>query len=82
MNALISSVSQSAYNLVSDTRHSLSGIFNLQHRGFWFRLPLTKLSLWIEWRECSVGYGWQKNDTADLEVFAGRLQGVFSIERD
>lgn len=81
MNALISSASQSAYNLVLDARDSLSGIFSLQHRGFWFRLPLTKLSLWMEWRECSVGYGWQKQDTKDIEFFAGRFQGVLSVER-
>lgn len=82
MNAFISSASQSAYNLVMDARDSLSGIFSLQHRGFWFRLPLTKLSLWMEWREHSVGYGWQKQDTHDIEFFAGRLQGVLSVERD
>lgn len=82
MNGLISSVYQSAYNLVMDARDSISGIFSLQHRGFWLRLPFTKLSLWLEWRERSVGYGWQKQDTKDIEFFAGCLQGVLSVERE
>ena len=81
MNAFFSSTNQAVYNLVMDARDGFSNVFSLQHRGFWFRLPFTKLSFWFEWRDCNVGYGWQKHDTPDLELFAGRLNCIISIER-
>ena len=70
-------------NLWSDVRQHISkhwanGLGGSMS-GFYLLVPFTRLSLWIEWRDVSVGFGHQR-DEASLEFFAGRLQGVFCIE--
>lgn len=47
--------------------------------GIYARIPFTRISMWLEWREVSVGLGLERG-ADQLEVFAGRFQGVFCIE--
>ncbi len=47
--------------------------------GFYLLVPFTRLSMWVEWRDVSVGFGHERGQ-AQWEFFAGRLQGVLCIE--
>lgn len=77
---LSTAVAQSAYNLAMDFRDATTRRFAIAGAGVFIHLPFTSRSLWIEWREQSVGFGIDKADPANLEFFAGRLQGVLSAE--
>lgn len=48
--------------------------------GVYVRVPFTRLSAFIEWRDVNVGYGQERSSKTDWEFFLGRVQGVFSIE--
>lgn len=77
---LSAAVAQSAYNFAMDLRDAAARRFAIAGVGVFVHLPLTSRSLWIEWREQSVGFGIDKADPANLEFFMGRLQGVLSVE--
>lgn len=77
---LSAAVAQSAYNLAMDFRDATARCFAFTSAGVFVHLPFTSRSLWVEWREQSVGFGFDKADPANLEFFAGRLQGVLSVE--
>ena len=47
--------------------------------GIYIRLPFTRLTAFLEWRERSVGFGLERGG-GTLEVFACRFQGVFCVE--
>lgn len=47
--------------------------------GIYVRLPFTRLSAFMEWREQSIGFGHDRAD-GHLQVYAGRFQGVFCVE--
>ena len=55
--------------------NSIGGSMN----GAYLLVPFTRLSMWIEWRTVSVGFGHEPGK-GQWEFFAGRLQGVFCIE--
>lgn len=69
-------------NANASARDSLRKHFGLYHRALYLRLPLANVSLWLEWREQSVGFGIERMDGKTVEFFAGRIQGVLSIERN
>lgn len=50
-------------------------------RGIYINIPFDLGSLWIEWREQSVGLGRLSHERGDHEFFLGRLQGVYSPAR-
>jgi len=50
---------------------SMSGVF--------VRVPFTRVSFWVEWREVNVGLGMERAE-GSLEFFLGHLQGVACIE--
>lgn len=47
-------------------------------RGIHINFPFKLGSVWVEWRERSVGFGQQCHPAGDREFFLGRLQGVWS----
>lgn len=47
--------------------------------GLYIRIPFTRLSAFLEWRERCVGFGHHRAAGA-VEVFVGRFQGVFCVE--
>lgn len=47
-------------------------------RGIYINFPFKLGSVWVEWRERSVGFGQQRYHTGDRELFLGRVQGVWS----
>ncbi|MET3925140.1 hypothetical protein [Devosia sp. 2618] len=47
--------------------------------GIYARVPFTRLSLWVEHREVSVGLGLERG-AGQLEFFLGRIQGVLCVE--
>ncbi len=81
-------VSQLTYNLAMDMREAVTRRFGFTGRGtlgasswgVFIHLPFTSRSLWVEWREQSVGYGIERTDPKNTEFFAGRIQGVLSVE--
>ena len=46
--------------------------------GIYITIPLNLGSVWIEWRERSVGFGQHRQPAGDREFFVGRVQGVWS----
>lgn len=48
-------------------------------RGLFLRLPFTSISMWLEWSEASVGWGYATNPPRDREVYLGRVRGVLSV---
>ncbi len=80
MKNLLSSVHQFAYTVVFDTCDAFHRRFAIEDRGVFIHLPLTSRSIWVEWREQSVGFGIERPDSRTTEFFAGRIQGVISIE--
>lgn len=47
-------------------------------RGIHINFPLKLGSVWVEWSECSVGFGQLRHLAGDREFFPGRVQGVWS----
>ena len=47
--------------------------------GVFIRLPFTRFSAWPEWRDVNCGMSWERT-SGNLQVFAGRLDMVFSAE--
>ena len=72
------------HNVTHNMRVAISGHFS-NHiggslSGFYARIPFTRLSMWLEWREQPVGFGGQRGDGRAWEFFCGRAQGVLCIE--
>jgi len=87
MSILFSITSQSyaaafqfAYDFALDIRDAFRRRFAIEDRGVFIHLPLTSRSIWVEWREQSVGFGIERPDSRTTEFFAGRIQGVISVE--
>lgn len=47
--------------------------------GIFIRLPFTRFSAWVEWREVNCGLSWERTP-GNLQVWAGRLEIVLSAE--
>lgn len=48
--------------------------------GLFVRLPLTRLSGWLEWGSPAAGFRLVRSSENDLEFFLGTVRGVFSVE--
>ncbi|MHA6730005.1 hypothetical protein [Devosia sp. A369] len=83
MRGLFSSAQNFIHNVGLDIRaavskHWFNGLGG-SSSGVYILVPFTRLSMWVEWREVSVGFGHEPGK-AQWEFFAGRLQGVLCIE--
>lgn len=74
-------------NLWADARQTIQQIIG-KHcsnhlggsmNGFCLLVPFTPISLWMEWRDVSVGFGHEASE-GQWEFFVGRIQGVLCIE--
>lgn len=74
---------QTANNIALDAKGAMDRHFACHVggslSGLYVRLPFTRLSLWLEWREVNVGVGIERT-TGTIEFFLGRLQGLACIE--
>jgi hypothetical protein len=77
---VFATVMQASYSIVMDLRDGFNRRFALTSGGIFIHLPLTSRSLWMEWRETSVGFGLDRTDPHNTQFFAGRIQGVLSTE--
>lgn len=71
---------QALYNLAMDLSDSVKRRFALVGNGLFIHPPFASHSLWLEWREVSVGLGIEQDETGTVHLFAGRLQGTISTE--
>lgn len=78
---MVSGIAQLAYNIAMDLRDSFTRRIGFIGTGIFIHLPFTPRSIWVEWREQSVGLGFDRTDPENLEFFVGRIQGVLSVER-
>lgn len=69
-----------ARDLALNIRDSITRRFGFAGHGLFLHLPFTSRSLWIEWRETAVGFGMDRTDAMNVEFYAGRIQGVLSVE--
>jgi hypothetical protein len=49
--------------------------------GIFSRVPFTRLSTFIEWREVNVGLGQEMTGPRDWSFYVGHIQGVVSLDR-
>lgn len=63
----------------ADLRHIVSRHFEILYRSVYLRIPGTRVTAFIEWREVSVGRGMEKA-RGGVEFCLGRIQGVVCIE--
>lgn len=83
MRGLFTSAHSTIFNFGHDMREAVQSHFG-NHiggslSGIYVRLPFTCLSVFLEWREQSIGLGHSCAD-GHLEVFAWRFQGIFCVE--
>jgi hypothetical protein len=74
------SLGQFAYNIAMDAMDGFTRRFGFAGKGLFIHPPFTSRSLWIEWREQSVGFGIDRAASENIEFFAWRIQGVLSAE--
>lgn len=83
MRGLFTSAHNSIVNFGLTKREAFRSHFGNQMggsmSGIYVRLPFTRLSAFMEWREQSVGFGYD-SAARHLEVYAGRFQGAFCLE--
>ncbi|WP_417581369.1 hypothetical protein [Pelagibacterium sp.] len=84
MRGLISFLSGLVFNVREDfrefaSRHFSNGLGG-STSGIFIRLPFTRVSAFIEWREVSIGIGHGRTGQRDWSFYLGRVQGVLSIE--
>lgn len=48
-------------------------------RAVYLRLPFTRFSTFVEWREVNVGFGHELLSPHDWEFYLGRIQGCISV---
>lgn len=80
-SSIATSLLQLAYDIATAIRDGFKRRVGFAGNGLFIHLPFTSRSLWIEWREVSVGFGIDRTNAETMEFFAGRLQGVLAIER-
>lgn len=90
MRGFITQASSSVINFVLDVRDAIAETvrshFDFFHdgwkpQGVFLRLPFTRISIWLERPEQSVGWGHEANGPTDREFYLGRLRGVLSVAR-
>lgn len=79
-SSIAAALGQFAFNIAMDARDSFTRRFGFAGNGLFIHLPFTSRSLWIEWREQSVGFGINRTAMENIEFFAWRIQGVLSAE--
>ena len=79
-SSVAASLGQFAYNIAMDAREGFARRFGFAGNGLFIHLPFTSRSLWVEWREQSVGFGIDRTASESVEFFAWRIQGVLSAE--
>lgn len=79
-SSVTTSLHQLAYNITMNLKDGFKRRFDFAGNGLFIHLPFTSRSLWVEWREQSVGYGIDRTEPGNTEFFAGRIQGVLSVE--
>ncbi|RKE86252.1 hypothetical protein [Rhizobium sp. AG855] len=81
MRSSITTVStQALYNLAMDLSEGFKRRFAFVGNGLFIHPPFAGRSLWVEWREVSIGLGIEQDETGTVHLFAGRLQGTLSTE--
>lgn len=74
-------IMEGSYSVGMDIRDSFHRRFALTSGGIFMHPPFSTRSLWIEWRETSVGFGLDRSDPNNAHFFVGRIQGILSLEK-
>ena len=84
MQGIFTSVTEPVRNIAADLTVFVHRYFGNHlggsSSGLYIRLPLTRVSAWVEWRNKSMGWGALRSTVRDVELFAGRLVVVASVE--